>query len=213
MGLVAWLSDFPAVFKKTFQNKKNRCVIAIRDNVNPFQKFGTRLFTEPYLNSAYDKVYYFTQYENDNKKDTFINSLNEALENYETVDIFLLAHGNNFYEWVQEIDTEKVKKIRMVYNTGCSGTLQSGHWMQSGVNSYVSHNGPVSFSPVFYFFFLRRYLCGNSLEEVVDESNIKTENAIRKLDCLLNDSGLVNGVILDTRAEIEGTNSFNIDSE
>lgn len=213
MGLVAWLSDLPLLPGKSYQNKKNRCVIAIRDNVIPFQKFGTRLFTEPYLNSAYDKVYYFTQYDNDDKKDSFILALNEALDNYRTVDIFLLAHGNAFYEWIRDIDTVKVKRIRMVYNTGCSGILQSEYWLQSGVGSYISHKGPVSFSPVFYFYFLRRYISGNSIDEVVDESNIKTENSINRFGWLSKDPGFVNTMITDTRAEIAGVNDFNIDSE
>jgi hypothetical protein len=158
--------------------KSNCAAIAIRDDVNRFQKFGTRLFTYPYLDAHYEEVIYLTEYDSCKKKKEFIEGLNKLLSGRQQVDIFLLAHTNYYYDWVREIDPAKRSNIRMVYNTGCYGKVQSDVWRGLGAKSYIAHEGE-SLSPVFYFYFLRRWCGGATIREAIDEAN---RNMIEKLN-------------------------------
>lgn len=151
--------------------KKTWGAIAIRDNVNAFQKTGTALFTRNYLR-RYASSYYYTQDRAEEHRGAFVSKLNELLRTCDSVDIFLLAHTNRYYEWVEEIDPLLRKKIHLVYNTGCSGFDQWETWKQLGVSHYVCHKSNVSISPVFYFYFLRRYFKSRSLREAITQSNI-----------------------------------------
>jgi hypothetical protein len=164
------------------KKKKEYAVIAIRDNVSPFQKSGTQLFTFPYLRKKYSEVVYYTQNYYDEHRDDFIHSLTRLLDTNDSVDVFLLAHGNIYYKWVEEIDSKLRKKIRLVYNTGCSGSLQASFWEELGVHCYVAHRSPVSISPVFYFYFLRRYCKGYPLDKAINESNRMMHKNLHRLN-------------------------------
>ncbi|HEY1039069.1 MAG TPA: hypothetical protein VGF30_06665 [Bacteroidia bacterium] len=166
---VIFFTDHPVLNRKKTNEKYG--AIAIRDHVIPFQKYGTRLFSLPYLNNYYSEVNYFTENYNGENKTAFISSLQQLLLSHDSVDIYLLAHSNAYYTWIQEIDKEQRAKIRLVYNTGCSGSYQSYYWKELGIKYYVAHESNQSISPVFYFYFLRRYTNGYSLTEAIDESN------------------------------------------
>ena len=150
--------------------KERRAAIAIRDNVSPFQKWGSKQFTLPYLDKYYDAAWYFTQAFRGDCKDTFLSTLDTALQRYPEVDIFLLAHSNQYIAWVAEVPSERRRHIRLVYNTGCRDLRQGDSWLDLGAKAYVGHPG-VSASPVFYFFFLRRWTRGSTLHDAMDESN------------------------------------------
>jgi hypothetical protein len=167
-GLVIYVIERP-VYTQDVDKKYG--VIAIRDHVHSFQKSGTRLFSLPYLNKKYEEVVYFTQGYRDEHRARFVYNLDRLLHTHDSVDVFLLAHSNQYYTWIEEIDGELRKKIRLVYNTGCSGSLQAPAWERMGVRNYVSHQSPLSISPVFYFYFLRRYGNGYPLEKAIEESN------------------------------------------
>jgi len=167
--LAAFFTDHPVSGART--TKGNIAAIAIRDNVISFQKYGTRLFSLPYMNKYYSDVRYFTENYPDEHHSTFIVQLNELLSQHDSVDIYLLAHSNLYYSWVNEIDEAKRKKIRLVYNTVCSGALQKNEWKDMGVKYYVAHESSQSISPVFYFYFLRRYTNGQSITEAIKNSN------------------------------------------
>ncbi len=172
--LIKWLSDKPFSFPS---NKKNKIgAIAIRDNVIPFQKLGSRLFTIPYLSAKYINYTYFTQYYKEDKREAFKDSLYSYLNKYDSVDIYLLAHTNYYYTWLDTFPRNKLKKIRMVYNTGCGNANQANIWLSMGVSSYIGHTGIKSQSPVFYFFFLRRLLVSNNIKNSVDKANQMTES-------------------------------------
>jgi hypothetical protein len=166
-GTIIFFSDVPIASA----SKRNTWgAIAIRDNVIPFQKVGTALFTRNYL-YRYAESYYYTQNEYDQHHPDFVNKLTKLLKEQDSVDIYLLAHTNYYYEWVSEVDSSLRKKIHLVYNTGCSGTTQCDVWKKLGVRYYVCHKSNVSISPVFYFYFLRRYLGNYSLRKAIKESN------------------------------------------
>jgi hypothetical protein len=175
---VAWLSDTPLLlFRKMARNEK-AAAIAIRDNVIAFQKFGSRLFTYPLLQRSYGEVVYLTEYKAGEKQGEFTENLRRLLATHEQVDIFLLAHANEYYRWVAEVDSASRTKIRLVYNTGCGGTAQAAQWLDLGATSYVAHPGSESLSPVFYFYFLRRWCAGYSVAEAATEANRLLEDAL-----------------------------------
>jgi hypothetical protein len=158
-----WDTSVPA-------GKERRAALAIRDNVTPFQKWGSKNFTWPYLEGYYEAAWYFTQSDSDNCKQAFLSCLDKALEEYPEVDLFLLAHGNYFVRWVAELPAKRRTRIRLVYNTGCRDLQQGPLWLSLGAKAYVGHPG-VSASPVFYFYFLRRWTRGATLQHAIDESN------------------------------------------
>jgi phage tail protein X len=144
---------------------------AIRDNVTTFQKWGTRIFTWRYLTRYYDAAWYFTQSSYGDKKEAFLSCLDNALERYRAVDLFLLAHSNEYVAWAATLPEAHRRRIRLVYNTGCHNLPQGQQWLDLGAKAYVGHPG-VSTSPVFYYYFLRRWTYGLAIREAVDESNV-----------------------------------------
>lgn len=181
LAIVIFFSDSPILLFRFFSKNKNFAALAIRDNVIPFQKFGSRLFTVPYLDKAYGEVVYLTEFERNAKKSAFIENLSRLLGEYDQVDLYLLAHANDYYLWVAQIDGALRKKLRLVYNTGCSGASQGDTWLQLGARSYVSHASAESLSPVFYFFFLRRWCAGSTLSEATHEANINLKTRLSRL--------------------------------
>lgn len=209
--IITLLTEFPFFYSVNPKFKKDRAVIAIRDDVISFQKMGTRLFTFPYLSKHYDTLCYYTQYYKNDKKIEFITSLNYLLDHYSTVDVFLLAHSNNYIDWINEVDSIKISKIRLVYNTGCSGYNQAIKWKNVGVNSYVSHIGDNSLSPVFYFFFLRRWCSGNKLKDVVNDSNNEMKEKLSQAERF--SFNHINEILINnSTAKISGDSMFTIDS-
>ncbi|MCW3054646.1 MAG: hypothetical protein JWN14_3816 [Chthonomonadales bacterium] len=175
MSVTEWahpLSNVPT-------GREKRAALAIRDNVTPFQKWGTHQFTAPYLDRYYDRVWYFTQARSGDSKGEFLAALNTALERYPEVDLFLLAHSNHYIRWVAEVPPAQRAHLRLIYNTGCYDLTQGADWMQLGAKAYVSHPGE-SASPVFYFYFLRRWSRGMPLKEAKDDSNDLMSSALKR---------------------------------
>lgn len=164
-GLTDWI-----VHTIPMPGKERRAALAIRDNVTPFQKWGSRQFTWPRLNAGYDAVWYFTQTTADSSREAFLAQLEQALERYPAVDLYLLAHHNNYADWVAQVPAGARSHLRLVYNTGCRNLPQGPTWLKLGARAYVGHPGQ-SASPVFYFFFLRRWMRGDTLDEAINEAN------------------------------------------
>ncbi len=172
--LVISLSDPPIKNNKKIKNK-DIAALAIKDSVIPFMKFGSKLFTIPYLEKHYDEYHYFSQNSKNDQKEEIINCLERLLNRYEHVDIFILAHTNNYRYYVADIDSSLRSKIRLVYNTGCKNASQSEFWLDLGVESYIGHVNSESWSPFFYFYFFRRWINGTTLKDAVNEANIKAK--------------------------------------
>jgi hypothetical protein len=152
---------------------KSAAAIAIRDDVPAYQKAATEWFTVPYLKAGYDQYWYFTQTSEDSQHEAFVSALQEATEKFACVDIFLLAHGNRFVDWVAEVDGERRQRIRLVYNTGGGGAGQAEEWMALGVRAYVAHPG-TNVAPIFYVYFLPAWVEGSPLEVAVAGANEQT---------------------------------------
>ncbi|HOZ46374.1 MAG TPA: hypothetical protein PLO37_14745 [Candidatus Hydrogenedentes bacterium] len=150
--------------------RENRAALAIRDNVTPFQKWGSKISTVGYLRRYYDQSWYFTQSNSDGQRQAFVDRLNKALEAYPQVDLIVLAHTNKVLHWVTYLPAERRAHLHLVYNTGCHNLPQAPEWLRLGAKAYVGHPGK-SASSVFYFYFLRRWVRGETLRPAVDESN------------------------------------------
>ena len=171
LALVMVVGDIPLRRHRAPGGGHSCAAVALRDDVIPFQKWGTELFTVPHLRAAYDQVYYLTQRTPGDQHQALVNDLTRALRGHEQVDLFLLAHGNRFIDWVAEVPPELRHKLRLVYNTGCANAYQGEEWLALGAEAYVGHPSPHSMSPAFYFYFLRRWVRGWSLGQAVEAAN------------------------------------------
>ncbi len=134
LGLVIAAADTPVMRRRAAPAGRSRAAVALRDHVVPFQKWGTRLFTVPLLEEGYDRVYYMTQGHPGDRRAEMVAALDEALAKHDDVDLFLLAHGNRFVDWVEEVDPGLRRRLRLVYNTGCAGGWQAEEWLAAGAD-------------------------------------------------------------------------------
>lgn len=151
--------------------------IAWRDRVVPFQMWGTKLFAVQALEGGYDEVHYL---ESDHFEVTpFARKLRDLLERHEQVDVFLLSHGNRLVELLRLLDLEQAGRIRLVYSTGCGNADQGPAWLELGADAYVGHPRIHSVSPLFAFYFIRRWVRGWRLAEAVEEANREANQRAR----------------------------------
>lgn len=165
------LTDWPRIFSSERYTQKKISAIAIRDNVSNLEKRGSALFTIPYLQKNYFKYNYLEAKHDWISAREFCPYAEELLKNSDSLDVYILSHGNVFYEWFYQMDTSLLKRIRLVYNTGCNNDSQYVCYKGFQVSHYVGHTGENSISPLFYFYFLRR-MCGReSICASVESSN------------------------------------------
>jgi hypothetical protein len=179
LGVVVAIGDVPVFQRRSLDTGETRAAVAIRDHVIPFQKWGTKFFTLPALEKSYDRVYYLTQRTFGDQRDQLQDAVADALAHHDHVDLFLLAHGNRFVDWIAPIDPALRGKLRLVYNTGCGGAVQADDWLALGADAYVGHFAPRSLSPLFYLYFLRRWVKGEGLAESVDDANRAATRRLR----------------------------------
>ncbi len=163
--------------------KESRTALAIRDTEVPFAQWGSYISTKGYLDRCYSDAKYFTESKRDDCKEEFIACLDAALLKYPVVDVYLLAHTNNYMKWVNEIPEEHRKRLRFVYNTGCHNLKQWPDWLKAGAKAYIGHPGN-SASEIFYFYFLRRWARSQTLCDAMNEGNARMESAMGVWDFL-----------------------------
>ncbi|MFT3713974.1 MAG: hypothetical protein QM817_40450 [Archangium sp.] len=144
--------------------------LALRDDVPDYQKGFTAQFTVPRLRENYDAYWYFTQSAQSDMHAQFVAALDRATREYDSVDVFFLAHTNRFIDWVAELPAEQRRRIRLVYDTGCGDGQQAEEWLDLGVHSFVGH-GDDNMAPVFYVSFLPAWLDGVGADEAVSRAN------------------------------------------
>ena len=203
------LVESPLAARVRTEGRARRAAFAIRDYVIPFQQWGTRAFTLPSLQSGYGTVEYVTlRAWDDDQSDAVAARISQLLRTHDAVDLFLLAHSNPFVAWVRKVPAELRRKLRLVYNTGCHDLRQKDQWLELGARAYVGHVGE-SESPVFYVYFLRRWLRGGTLDAVVAESNARTEAFLRRgVEGALSNPG---ATVAATHAERAGDGRITVD--
>lgn len=178
--IVPVATDVPLANVGVPPGNERRAAVAIRDDVTPFQKWGSREFTLPYVERYYGKAWYFTLSGDQSQVKAFSAAVERALADYAAVDLYLLAHSNKLIEWVAVLPEAERRRLRLVYNTGCTDLKQGPRWLGLGAKAYVGHAGE-SMSPVFYVFFLRRWARGADLDAAVQDGN---RRAFRVFDAL-----------------------------
>ena len=144
--------------------------VAIRDVVPGYQQWSTEKFTVPKLEAGYDAHWYLTENKRGEKHKEFVDALTAATAKYDAVDVWLLAHGNRYIEWVAEVPPADRARIRLVYNTGGGDSDQGRGWLRLGARAYVGHPGG-NVAPLFYLRFLPLWLEGKPLKDAVDGAN------------------------------------------
>jgi hypothetical protein len=216
LGLVAWLGDLPVATRSpasigahtTLAPNTTRAVLAVRDHVVPFQKWGTLMFTLPTLQRHYDEVRYFTMARRNDGIDVILAALRQLLSQYQSVDVLLLAHSNTLYWHVQTLEPELLHRLRLVYDTGCGDAYQSEQWRTLGADVHVGHPGAASVSPLFYFYFLRRWSAGWTIEDATQDANLRTATRLSLAEPFVDGLDLVGA----TRAVISGNSSLTLNS-
>ncbi|MBK9388323.1 MAG: hypothetical protein IPN34_26175 [Planctomycetes bacterium] len=201
-ALVAALSDAPRLSRPITAERAQRAAFAIRDRVYPFQQWGSRAFSLPLLESAYGRVEYLTlRADGSDGAARYRAQLGALLESGVQVDLFLLAHSNPFVAWTRELDAAQRERIRLVYNTGCFDLRQRDEWLALGADAYVGHVGN-SASSLFYVFFLRAWIRGDPLAEILEDSNALTARFLHRLCAVL--GARAEPLVEATRAELGG---------
>lgn len=210
--LIIGLGDTLFPFSGVPAGREKRAAIAIRDNESPVFKWWTRLFTEPYLRKYYGRYWYFTQMHKGDCEEEFKAGLEEALNEYEYVDLFLLAHTNKYIEWVKSMPEPLRQKLRFVYNTGCHNEKQGPDWLSSGADSYIGHPG-TSESPYFYFFLMRHWNRGEPLNDILELGNRRAFTKFRQLELLTIGRYNAHTVMAQSVASCVGNNQLRIGTE
>ncbi len=182
-AIIAAAGDRIFPFSKVPPGREYRAALAIRDDVIPFFKWGTLLFTKRHLQKFYGASWYFTQARRGDGEAEFVAALTEALEHYPAVDLYLLAHTNKYLNWLEPLPETLRRRLRFVYNTGCHNQGQGQDWLALGADTYIGHPGK-SQSPFFYFFLLRHWLHGASLGEALEIGNRGMETKFRQVEWL-----------------------------
>jgi len=160
------------------EGREGRAAIAIRDHVIPFQMWGSMIFTRPLLERSYGSAYYLAQHTRaDPIEARFAKALEEALREHEQVDLFIISHSNRFLYHLPRLEPEARQRLRLVYNTGCYDLAQARKWIAIGADTYVGHPG-LSASPVFYFYFLRRWVRGEPVQDAMTASNAEMKQIL-----------------------------------
>ncbi len=179
VSIVLWGIEWPLLFHEKSSNKI--AAIAVRDNVSALEKRGSALFTIPYLQKFYSEYDYYEAKNDWITAGEFCPRAEKLLKENDSLDVFILSHGNLFYQWFRHLDTNLRKKIRLVYNTGCNNDSQSVVYKDYSAKYYVGHKGENSISPVFYFYFLRRLFSENSIGAATRSANQQTESVLSAL--------------------------------
>lgn len=179
LGMVAfvWRVEPPFWRFDADDGREQRAAVAIRGADPPVVLWLSKVFTLPYLERYYAQTTYITELPDTDPQAAFVAGLQETLDQYETVDVFILAHSNHYEEWMGAIDPALRRRIRLVYNTGCGNVSTAPAWIEAGAATSVAHPGESS-SPIFFFFFLRRWTLGENIDHAVDESNARMKRVV-----------------------------------
>jgi hypothetical protein len=173
LGFGSCVLEHPISSGDPARGRGSRAALAIRDRANPFFQQGTKLFTVPNLERGYAEVSYWTQREHHAAyHDDIAGTLARLLREYEHVDVWLSVYaGKPWWELLEGAE----RAPRLVYSTGGADVRFASEWLDRGVQTYVSHAGIYSVSPIFYVYFLRRWLGGQTVEDAVRVANARVE--------------------------------------
>ncbi len=151
---------------------KDAAILVVIGTGNPVSDHLAKEMVEPaawtYESSAIFEIDDFEDYAQYETK--FLERLEQELRSKSAVDIIVLRHTNSMDRTLAKVPAELRKKIRLVYNTGCTNAHGGDAYMKLGIGAYIGHPG-ISCSPVFVSLFKDRWLNGYSLKDAVKLAN------------------------------------------
>lgn len=96
--------------------------------------------------------------------------LRQALAQRAAVDLFILAHGNDYYRLLDAIEPALRQRLRLVYNSGCDDARDAREWQRRGVRAYIGHPD-YSLSPIFLNRFRTLWWSGETASAAVAQAN------------------------------------------
>lgn len=202
LALVVMLGDRPLSRQPGYGAPAGRAALVYRDRENAFFQWGTRIYTEPLLARHYAEVVYITERERADRGRLF-EAAGAMLSAYAAVDVFLAVHGERALRrgFGRLANRER---LRLVYSTGCADARYGDAWIALGADAFVGHDGRMSVSPLFYVYFLRRWIEGHSLADAVQQANAQMKNRLWWGGWLVGGSTLGEALVSQTRARIVG---------
>lgn len=177
----AWLVDGPRPARAA-GHRERRAALAIRDVVDPVEIAATWAFVGPRLARAYGEVRSVTEREDDGGEGRrrFVADFRALAAAYPEVDVYCLAHGNDYVDLLRDVPRELTARVRVVYNSGCNCGAQANDWLTLGADSYVAHPGIASHAP-FFFYFARRWWAGATLAEAAAAAQTQADAFFARL--------------------------------
>jgi hypothetical protein len=167
-----WFYGGPAASRQS-GDKSRRAALAFRDRVPAYQELVSSTLARSLFADEYDRFEYITQSKR-GETHQLRETLEELLEEYEVVDLFLLSHSNYFVFDIASLDWSLTQRLRFVYDTGCADLELGRVWLRLGANAFVGHAAERSLSPLFFLYFARRWIKGVHLDEAVEEANSRS---------------------------------------
>ena len=176
--------------------RERRAALAIRDAVDPAEVLLTWAFVAPRLERAYGEVRTVTERQpfDGPSRERFVADFLDLAARYAEIDIYCLAHTNDYVTWLARTPRDLTGRIRLVYNSGCDCGAQAPDWLALGADSVVAHPGVAAHAP-FFFYFARRWWAGAPLADAVAAAQSQAEGFFARLAALgadpADDLGLV----------------------
>ncbi|MBL9086616.1 MAG: hypothetical protein JNM10_05700 [Planctomycetia bacterium] len=177
----AWLVDGPRPAREA-AHRERRAALAIRDVVDPVEIAATWAFVGPRLARAYGEVRSVTERLDDDgeARRRFVADFRALAAAYPEVDVYCLAHGNDYVDLLRDVPRELTARLRVVYNSGCTCGAQAGDWLALGADSYVAHPEIAAHAP-FFFYFARRWWAGATLAEAATAAQAQADAFFERL--------------------------------
>lgn len=206
LGFIVMLGDRPLSFAGRTASDigapTGRAALVYRDRENAFFQWGTRIYTEPLLTPHYAKVVYITERQRSDRARVF-EAAGALLRDYAEVDVFLAVHGERALRRGFKMLPHR-ERLRLVYSTGCADARYGAAWTALGADAFVGHDGRMSVSPLFYVYFLRRWIEGHPLAEAVQQANAQMKTRLWWGAWLVGGDALGEALVSQTTARIVG---------
>lgn len=195
------VGDRPLVRAPGYGTPTGRAALAYRDREIPFFQWGTQIFTQPLLEDHYAEVRYITERQRGDRRLLF-SAAADLLAKYESVDVFLAVHGERrLRRGFRHLPHRE--RLRLVYSTGCADARFGQDWLDLGADAFVGHDGVLSVSPLFYVYFLRRWVEGLPLVTAVEQANAQMANRLAASRLMVG-AAQAHALVNQTRARIVG---------
>lgn len=152
----------------------NAAAFAIVYNPPAPIQWGSRNFITPLLESYEEHEIFEPQKRRSGPPEIDVQAirqrLRQALERRAAVDLFILAHGNDYYRLLDPIEPALRQRLRLVYNSGCDNVRDAQQWQRRGVRTYIGHPN-YSLSPIFLNRFRTLWWSGETVAAAVTRAN------------------------------------------